>query len=212
MRSSPEIAIPPRHRWRGLKNTAAGWGPVARSFHWLMAAMIAVQVPLGFYMNSLYDEANASGDFGALLRVSMFHHTLGFLVLILAAARLTWRAVNPTPVLPAGLATYQKVVARITHVFLYALLFTFPLTGWAALSAYEGQFPIFFFGWDDVPRLVPQALDGSHAPYEFYAEIHENCWRAGIFVLGLHVFGALWHQVVVKDDVLRRMWRGPAVR
>lgn len=193
-----------------LRNTATAWGLPARTFHWVMALMIAVQVPLGFWMNSVYDALDAGEitDWSLLLRISQVHHTMGFMVLILAAARLAWRAANPTPGLPAGLAAYQRFVARITHVFLYALLFTFPLTGWAALSAYEDEFPIYFFGWDNVFRVVPQATDGSHAPYEFYAEIHEACWQAGIVVLGLHIVGALWHHFVVKDNVLTRMWRG----
>jgi cytochrome b561 len=193
-----------------LRNTATSWGPVSRNLHWLIAAMIAVQVPLGFWMNAVYDElvATRSFDFSQLLLISRVHHTNGFLILILATLRLAWRGTNPTPALPPGLAAYQRVLARLTHVFLYALLFAFPLTGWATLSAYEGEFPIFFFGWDDVPRIVPQAVDGSHAPYEFYAEIHETCWRIGAVVLGLHVVGALWHHVVAKDDILWRMLRG----
>lgn len=193
-----------------IRNTPASWGLVSRNLHWLIAAMITVQVPLGFWMNAVYDEliATKSYDFSQLLLISRVHHTNGFLILILATLRLTWRASNPTPALPPGLAAYQRVLARLTHVFLYALLFAFPLSGWATLSAYEGEFPIFFFGWEDVPRIVPQAVDGSHAPYEFYAEIHETCWRIGAVVLGLHVMGALWHHVVAKDNVLRRMWRG----
>ena len=193
-----------------IRNTPTSWGFVSRNLHWLIAAMIAVQVPLGFWMNAVYDEliATKSYDFSQLLLISRVHHTNGFLILILATLRLTWRASNPTPALPPGLAAYQRVLARLTHVFLYALLFAFPLSGWATLSAYEGEFPIFFFGWEDVPRIVPQAVDGSHAPYEFYAEIHETCWRIGAVVLGLHVVGALWHHVVAKDNVLRRMWRG----
>ena len=158
-------------------------------------------------MNEVYNEliATKSNDFSQLLLISRVHHTNGFLILILATLRLTWRATNPTPALPPGLAAYQRVLARLTHVFLYALLFAFPLSGWATLSAYEGEFPIFFFGWENVPRIVPQAVDGSHAPYEFYAEIHKACWRIGAVVLGLHVVGALWHHFVAKDNVLRRM-------
>jgi len=193
-----------------LRNDRAGWGLVSRGLHWLIALMILVQVPLGFYMNSVYDQLIATGsqDYSLLLTISRLHHTNGFLILILATFRLGWRLTNPTPDLPPGLAAYQRVVARITHVFLYGLLLAFPLSGWATLSAYEGQFPIFFFGVEDVPRLVPQAVDGSHAPYEFYAEIHEACWRIGAVVLALHVAGALWHQFVRRDDLLRRMWRG----
>lgn len=191
--------------WR---NTSTDWGLPARTLHWLMAGMMAVQVPLGFWMNDVYKELVASGsqDWSLLLRISMVHHTNGFLILALAALRLGWRAVNPRPDLPAAIAAYQRFTARVTHVFLYGLLFVFPLTGWAALSAYEGQFPIYFFGWDSVPRIVPQAGDGNHAPYEFYAAIHKACWRLGAVVLTLHVAGALWHHLVLKDQILRRMW------
>jgi cytochrome b561 len=193
-----------------LRNSATAWGAVSRNLHWLVVAMIAVQVPLGFYMNDVYKEliATKSTDYSHLLLVSRLHHTNGFLILILATLRLTWRVTNPTPGMPAGLATYQRFLARLTHVFLYALLFAFPLSGWATISAYEGQFPIFFFGWEHVPRLVPQAIDGSHAPYDFYKVIHKACWRIGAGVLGLHVLGALWHHFVMRDTVLRRMWRG----
>lgn len=193
-----------------IRSTPTSWGLVARNLHWLIAGMIAVQVPLGFWMNAVYDEliATKSHDFSQLLLISRVHHTNGFLILILATLRLTWRVTGTTPDMPPGLVAYQRWLARLTHGFLYALLFAFPLSGWATLSAYEGEFPIFFFGWENVPRIVPQAVDGSHAPYEFYAEIHEACWKAGSVILGLHVAGALWHHFVAKDNVLRRMLRG----
>jgi len=193
-----------------FRNTASRWGLVSRNLHWLIAVMIAVQVPLGFYMNEVYKEliATRSNDYSLLLQVSQLHHTNGFLILILTTLRLGWRLGNPTPEIPRSLAAYQRYLARLTHLFLYVLLFAFPLSGWATLSAYEGEFPIYFFGWEQVPRLVPQAIDGSHAPYEFYAAIHKACWRLGAVVLGLHVVAALWHHVVVKDNVLKRMLRG----
>ena len=108
-----------------LRNTATTWGVVSRNLHWLIVAMIAVQVPLGFYMNDVYKEliATRSTDYSHLLLVSRLHHTNGFLILILATLRLTWRVTNPTPGMPAGLAAYQRHLARLTHVFLYALLF-----------------------------------------------------------------------------------------
>jgi cytochrome b561 len=191
-----------------LRNTDRSWGWPARTLHWLMAAMLLVQVPLGFRMNAVYAEllATKATDWSPLLALSRAHHTLGFLVLILAALRLGWRAANPTPGLPAGLAAYQRFLARVTHGFLYVLLFVFPLSGWATLSVYEGEFPIFFFGIDSMPRLLPQA--DTNAPYIFYAAIHKACWRAGGLLLGLHVVAALWHQFIVRDGLLSRMWRG----
>jgi cytochrome b561 len=190
-----------------LRNTEQGWGWLARALHWLVAAMILVQVPLGFRMNAVYAElaATQATDYSSLLQLSMLHHTNGFLILILATLRLAWRTANPTPALPPGLAAYQRQLARLTHGFLYLLLFLFPLSGWATLSVYEGEFPIFFFGFDNVPRLLAQA--DTNAPYMFYATIHKACWRVGALVLGLHVVAALWHQFIVKDGLLRRMWR-----
>lgn len=191
-----------------LRNTDRSWGWPARTLHWLMAAMLLVQVPLGFRMNAVYAEllATKATDWSQLLALSRAHHTLGFLVLILAAVRLGWRAANPPPGLPAGLAAYQRFLARVTHGFLYVLLLVFPLSGWATLSVYEGEFPIFFFGIDSVPRLLPQA--DTNEPYLFYATIHKACWRAGGLLLGLHVVAALWHQFSVRDGLLGRMWRG----
>lgn len=204
-------------RWRVmLKNTVLTnslnrWGLVSRAFHWAVVALVIVQIPLGFWMVEVYEaytETYADDRLPMVLRTSMAHHTIGLLVLSLAFWRLAWRALNTTPDLPPNLAAYQRYLARMTHVFLYILMFVYPLTGWAALSAYEGEFPIYFFGWDDVPRIVPQVAEGEAFDYVFFAEIHRWGWKVGSAILGLHVAGAVWHQFVARDGVLRRMWRG----
>jgi len=174
-----------------------------------MAIMIAVQIPLGFWMVEVYEVyAETYADDTWVMRTSLAHHTLGFLVLAMALVRLGWRVSNPTPGLPASLVAYKRWLARLTHVALYALLIIYPLSGWASLSAYEGEFPIFFFGWDTVPRIVPQVAEDAQFNYEFFADIHRYCWRVGAAILGLHLAGALWHHYVARDGVLRRMLRG----
>jgi len=192
-----------------IRNTATRWGWPARGLHWLMALMIAAQVPLGFWMVDAYDAWLAGkGDTALVMTLSRAHNTNGFLVLILVLGRLGWRLQNPAPDLPAGLAAWQRLTARATHTLLYTLLLIFPLTGWAALSAYDGEFPIFFFGWDHVFRIVPQATGESPFTSDLFSGIHEACWKIGAVVLGLHVVAALWHEYVRRDGVLRRMWRG----
>jgi cytochrome b561 len=196
-----------------LRNSDTRWGLISRGFHWGLVVLAAIQIPLGFYMVEVYEfytETYADDRLPMVLRTSMSHHTIGFSILTLAALRLAWRASNPTPGLPAGLAAYQRTLARVTHILLYVLMFVYPLSGWAALSAYDGDFPIFFFGWDSVPRLVPQVAEGQPFDYAFFAGIHRFGWRVGALILGLHVFGALWHQFVTKDGILKRMWRGSA--
>jgi cytochrome b561 len=192
-----------------IRNTAERWGSLARGLHWLIAAMIALQLPLGFLMVDAYDAWLAGhGDTARVMALSRAHDTSGFLILIVVLLRLGWRAANPTPDLPRSLVAWQRFTARATHAALYALLVIFPLTGWAALSAYDGEFPIFFFGWDNVFRIVPQATEGSLLTSDLFGEIHETCWKIGAVILGLHVIAALWHEYVKKDGVLSRMWRG----
>lgn len=196
-----------------IKNTRDSWGVVSRYLHWGILLMIIVQVPVGFYMVNVYEaytQTYAEAELPLVLRTSQVHHTIGLTVLLLAFFRVSWRLANPTPGLPPALAAYQRYLARGTHIFLYVLMFIYPLTGWAALSAYEGEFPIYFFGWDSVPRIVPQVAEGSTFDFEFFGEIHEFLWKIGAAVLGLHVGGALWHQFVRRDGILARMWRGRA--
>ncbi len=192
-----------------LRNTRDSWGSLARGLHWSVVTLVIVQIPLGFYMVEVYEQYTKTyADDTLVMRTSMGHHTIGLLVLSIALFRLAWRLTNQTPGLPASLRTYQRYLARFTHVMLYVIMIVYPLSGWAALSAYEGEFPIFFFGWDGVPRIVPQVVEGEPFDYPFFAEIHRNLWRSGGLLLGLHVIGALWHQFVARDGVLRRMLRG----
>ncbi|MDP6435880.1 MAG: cytochrome b [Gammaproteobacteria bacterium] len=193
----------------GVRNTVSQWGRVSRAFHWAMLAMIAVQIPVGFWMVEVYEVYTETyADDTWVMYTSRIHHTMGLLVLGMAFARLGWRVSNPTPDLPPALAAYTRWLVRVTHIVLYALILIYPLSGWASLSAYEGEFPIFFLFWDDMPRIVPQVKEGATFTYEFFAEIHRYCWKAGAGILGLHVLGALWHHYVARDGVLLRMWRG----
>jgi cytochrome b561 len=192
-----------------LKNTNIAWGSIARFFHWGILILIAVQIPLGFWMVEVYEVyAETYADDTWVMRTSRAHHTMGFLLLAMVGMRIAWRVSNPTPGLPAALTNYQRWLARATHVLLYVLLIVYPLSGWSSLSAYEGEFPIFFFGWDNMPRLVPQVVEEATFNYEFFATIHRWCWRIGSAVLGLHFVGALWHHYIAKDGILQRMLFG----
>lgn len=194
-----------------IRNTTKSWGWLSRGLHWTVVLLIIIQIPAGFWLVEAYDVYTETyADDTLVMRLSMVHNTIGFLVLIIVAIRLPWRIANPTPELPPTLVSYRRFLARLTHVFLYVLMIVYPLSGWSALSAYEFEWPIFFFTWDDVPRIVPSVAEGSMFDYEFFAEIHRSLWRIGGVLLALHVTAAVWHQFVAKDGILQRMWKGSA--
>ena len=194
-----------------LRNNSKSWGWLSRGLHWAVVLLIVVQIPVGFWLVDAYDVyKEAYDDDTMVMRLSMVHNTIGFLVLIIFSIRFPWRLANPTPELPPALVSYRRFLARLTHIFLYVLMIIYPLSGWSALSAYEFEFPIFFFGWDNVPGIVPSVAEGEMFDYPFFAKIHRSLWRIGGVILGLHVTAALWHQFVAKDGVLRRMLKGSA--
>lgn len=189
-----------------MENTATHWGWLAKSFHWIIALMIAVIVPVGFVMTATYQFKITSDQMEAVhVVVSRIHQTMGLVVLILVVARLGWRLKSQAPDLPAGLAAYQKILARINHAVLYGLLFLLPLSGWAALSAY-GEAPTYFFWIEGLPNIVPTVPLSDTFGYAFFGAIHRYAVNAGGGLLALHIIAALWHQFVQKDSVLRRMW------
>ena len=174
-----------------LRNTTRRWGAVAQLLHWLIVALIIVQVTLA----SLADDAPPLRRLSLLAR----HKSFGITILALAVVRLAWRWMNPTPELPDTLKPYQRALARFTHVMLYVLLFAQPLSGWMMSSA--RGFPVSWFGIFQLPDLVPK----SKPLYDAMVTTHGVL--AGLLgvVVALHIAGALMHHFVKRDDVLRRM-------
>jgi cytochrome b561 len=192
-----------------MRNSDKSWGLISRSFHWLTVLLILIQIPLGFYMVEAYEIYKVDYvDDTDFMRASLLHNTLGFILLFVVVARLGWRVTQLTPDLPDALLNYQRLLAKLTHVIFYGLLLIYPLSGWAALSAYQFDFPIFFFGWDSVPGIVPSVKEGAQFDYEFFADIHKTCWKFGAALLSLHVAAAIWHQYVRQDGLLNRMIKG----
>ena len=95
----------------------------------------------------------------------------------------------------------QKLVAKLMHAALYALMIGMPLLGWLVLSA-EGD-PIPFFGLQLPPLIGP-----NEGLEETIKEIHETFGTVGYFLIGLHAAAALFHHYFVRDNTLKRMLPG----
>jgi cytochrome b561 len=172
--------------------TAAGWSRTARSFHWLVATLLLVQVPLAWYM---VDQPLSPAKFGNYA----LHKSLGMLIFAVTAARLAWRLGHPAPPLPAGTPGWQRGAARLTQGLLYFLMFAMPLTGWLNSSA--ANFPVSVFGLFTLPDLV----DPDPARQQGFEAAHRVQSYLLFAVLTAHLAGALYHRYVKRDGVLAGM-------
>ena len=128
-----------------------------------------------------------------------WHLSIGAAILGLALARLAWRVSHKPPPPPRDLAPVLQILSRLTHVLLYALLIVLPLMGWANASA--RGWAIKLFGIIPLPPLVPTGL----ALGRQMGDIHATTAIGFLAVVGLHVAGAAYHALVLRDRTLQRM-------
>ena len=129
------------------------------------------------------------------------HKSVGVTILLLTLARLAWRLTHrPPPAVEGGI---QGFLAKAVHTLLYAFMLAAPLTGWIVVSTSRIQVPTLLFGVVPWPHLPI-----SRAVHEIAEEGHELLAWVGIALVLLHVAGALRHQWLLKDGLLRRMAPG----
>jgi cytochrome b561 len=189
-------------------NTVLRYGTVAMTLHWLIASLIIANLCLGEYFSGL-----PSHD-PRLFALVQIHKSIGLTVLVLSLGRLAWRLINPIPPLPATMHPALRVSARATHILLYVLIITIPLSGWATVSASPLGLPTIYFGlfkWPHIPFLAhlsrAQKVPLSHN----LLALHATLATSTIVLIVIHVGGALYHQLVRRDDILRRMLPGTRV-
>ena len=152
----------------------------ARFLHWAVAIFVLVQFSTGWTWD--YFERGTDPRF-YLFRAHLFS---GYAILVLAVVRVMWRAVNGFPALPAGMPMATALLARVTHLALYAAILMQPLVGIVVTTAYG--------------KTLGRLPNNIHITLAYVI--------FGLVVL--HVAGALWHHFVRRDMVLARML--PAAR
>ncbi len=176
-----------------VKNTSKNYGAIAKSFHWLVGALIIAAWGVGFYATELPQNDTA--------KFALFdlHKSVGMVILMLVIARLSWRLYDTTPRTPSTLSKLQALLAHTVHYLLYVFMFIQPISGWAMSSA-AGYNPS-FFGLFTFPALVTK----NPSMVEFYVDIHNTSAYIMLILFVLHVAGALFHHLVLKDDTLKRI-------
>jgi cytochrome b561 len=169
----------------------------AIALHWLIALAVIVQFSWGWWMIGI-----AKQPVGPRVDAFNLHKSIGLTILLLMVVRSSWRLTHPAPALPA-MRRWQAMLAHATHVMLYLMLFVQPLAGYLG-SVFSG-YPVKYFGW-----VIPAWGWKDDGLKEFMSALH----FVGAITIGtlvaVHLAGALWHALVLRDGLLARMGLGRA--
>jgi cytochrome b561 len=170
----------------------ARYSRVAMWFHWMIAALIILNLALGALHDKFGDSAEA-----AFIRP---HKAIGITILVLSLGRLLWRLTHRPPDFDPVVARWEAGLARLVHGLFYFLMIAIPLSGWL-LTSTNGRMTSYFGLFEIAPLPVSRSED-SH---EFWEEAHEYLAWVMIALIVLHVAGALKHHLAGHRHLLGRM-------
>ncbi|WP_270939101.1 cytochrome b [Falsiroseomonas oryzae] len=157
--------------------------------HWTMAAAIAGAWLIGQLMEEIPRGGGRTTALGA-------HALVGLAVVALLLPRILARLAGGAPD-PAG-PIWEQRLAAAAHLLLYALMLAVPLSGLAI--AMSGRAPVPVLGLFEIPPAL--AGFGMRKPLEGMHEVLANLMLGAV---ALHVAATLWHALVRRDGVARRM-------
>ena len=168
--------------------------PALAILHWVLAWFILASLAFGFFVLRTLPNADPRK-----LDMLEWHMGLGMAIFAAMLVRLVvrWRTAKPAP---AGLGTQSSArAAGWAHVAFYVLVFGMVVTGYSTgLIAHLND--------------IVFARNGAPLPPSFdaYPTFHLHGWIASILAIlvALHAMGALWHWLVRRDGVMRRMGFG----
>ena len=174
-----------------FRNTTRSWGTVQKALHWIIVLLIINQWVI----------AERADDLAGLAKLNAlaWHKSFGITILMLAVLRLAWRWLNPVPTLEGLAKPWERALAHVSHVLLYALIFAMPVTGWLMSSA-----KAYSVSWFHLVQL-PDLIGKSQPMFEILQDTHEVLFKVLVGVAVLHALGALKHHFIDRNDVLKRM-------
>jgi len=173
------------------------YSPLARTFHWVSAALMFAVVPIAWYMTTLERTDPSREDWYSL------HKSIGITILVLSILRVIWSQLDHRPTLTGILQPLQAASAHVAHILLYVMLIAMPVSGYLMSAA--GGHPVVIFGLFTIPPLVPVSHDLSRLG----ALLHDAGQWAVYGLVSLHVLATGYHTFVRRDGILGRMlpWR-----
>ncbi len=173
-----------------MKSNSKKFGLVPVLIHWVTAILIIGLMISGTIIAGLTDP-------DVKTNMLKMHAPLGALIGILTLFRIVWWLFfDKKPVPPKGSPKWQNFSAQVVHFGLYFAMLLMAISG-IAMFHLSGAGPI-IAGWVDAP--LPDFND--FAPRRVHGI---GVWLL-VGLLVAHVGAALYHTIIMKDGLLRRMW------
>ena len=172
-----------------LLNNLTEYGFFSKIFHWLSAAVLIIQIPLGFYLVDLdYSEMR--------LTIENIHVTIGLSILYLTILRLIYKLFNPTPKLSQSIFVGQRIIAKLNHIFLYISILVITTSG-ALKKLYNGeQLDMLFFNLE---------IKDNFELAEIFYEVHIIGNYTLIALITLHISAVIIHKILFKENLLKKI-------
>ena len=172
-----------------LTNSITEYGSISKIFHWLSAAVLIFQIPLGFYLVDL--------DFNEKrLTIESIHVVLGLGIFYITIFRLIYKLFNPTPPLSNSIFPGQRLIAKLNHVFLYITIIMVTISG-ALKKLFNGEIlDVIFFSLE-----IKDNFDLA----ELFYDIHIIANYTLISLISLHILAVITHKVLFKENLLKKI-------
>ena len=177
--------------------TASRYHPLLAALHWTLAPLILATLAIG-----AFGLAGTPSSTPGKLDILELHMAGGMLILALMGVRLIVRLRTAKPEAATTGQPRLDRLAPLIHLGFYLMVLLMVLTGY--VTGILAGLPAIVFARSGAP------LPASFSPYPTFVA---HAWLAGLLaaLIALHLAGALYHQLVLKDRLLRRMGFGPRV-
>ena len=172
-----------------LTNNLTEYGAISKIFHWLSAAVLLIQIPLGFYLVDL--------DFSEKrLTIESIHVILGLSIFYLTLLRLIYKLFNPTPSLGNNIFPGQRLIAKLNHILLYLSILVITTSG-ALKKLFNGEMLDLF--------LFDIEIKDNFELAEIFYDIHILSNYTLIALISLHIFAVIVHKLLFKENLLKKI-------
>ena len=176
-----------------LFNNKQQFGLFTKLLHWSIFLLMTAQFAI-VYRRSYFPK-----DAPEKLQYILWHKSIGVIILYLAVLMLISRYIGHRPSFPKNMSSAHQKVAQLGHGCLYLVMFLMPIAGYL-MSTFSG-YTVSVFGWYDLPKLF--AVNKPLASLFF--DIHRFTSYAILALVAGHILSSLYHHIVLKDNVLKRM-------